>query len=112
MQRFASVIGLKAEKVEDYKRLHASIWPEVARMIAKSNLRNYSIFLRRMPDGSHYLFSYFEYVGSDFNADMAQMAADPATQRWWSYCEPCQVPLTNRLASEWWSSMEEVFHQS
>lgn len=112
MQRFASVIGLKAEKVEDYKRLHAAIWPEVARMIAKSNLRNYSIFLRQMPGGSHYLFSYFEYVGTDFKADMAQMAADPATQRWWSHCEPCQVPLTNRLTSEWWSSMEEVFHQS
>ena len=57
-----------------------------------------------------YLLSYSEYTGSDFAADMAKMASDPATQRWWSLCEPCQKPLNQRSPDEWWSGMEEVFH--
>ena len=40
----------------------------------------------------HYLFSYFEYTGSDFAADMAKLAADPTTQRWWEVCKPCHEP--------------------
>ena len=67
-------------------------------------------FVARMPDGRHYLFSYFEYAGSDFAADTARMAADPRTQEWWSICEPCQQPLADRASGEWWAGMEEVFH--
>jgi hypothetical protein len=50
-------------------------------MIAACNIRNYSIYLHRLPDGNHYLFSYFEYVGSDFAGDMAKMAADVPPSR-------------------------------
>jgi L-rhamnose mutarotase len=110
MQRYGSIIGLKAEKLEEYKRLHAAAWPEVLAQIAGSNIRNFSIFLRRMPDGEHYLFSYFEYVGNDFAGDMARMAADPVTQRWWKLTDPCQEPLADRGPKEWWAAAEEVFH--
>ena len=109
--RYGSVIGLRAEKLDEYRRLHAAVWPQVAKMITETNIRNYSIYLRKMPDGNHYLFSYFEYVGRDFAADMAKMAADPVTQQWWELCIPCQEPLADRKDGEWWASMEEVFHQ-
>jgi len=104
------VIRLRADKVEEYKRLHAAVWPDVLKMIRECNIRNYSIYLRELDDGEHYLFSYFEYVGDDFAADMARMAADPATQRWWDVCKPCQKPLESRRAGEWWAALEEVFH--
>lgn len=110
MQRYGMVLGVKAEKLARYKELHAAVWPDVLKQIRQSNIRNYSIYLRRMPDGQHYLFSYFEYVGKDFTGDMARMAADPVTQKWWAECIPCQVPLPDRAEGEWWSAMEEVFH--
>ena len=110
MQRYGSVVGVRAEKLEEYKRLHAAVWPEVLDMIRRCNIRNYSIFLRRLDDGRQYLFSYFEYTGGDFAADMARMAADPATQQWWEVCKPCQEPLADRAPDEWWAGMEEVFH--
>ncbi len=106
MQRYGSVIRVRPEKLEEYKRLHAAVWPGVARMITECNIRNYSIFYR---DG--FLFGYFEYVGEDYEADMARMAADPVTQQWWQHCEPCQVPLDTCAEGEWWAPMEEVFHQ-
>jgi L-rhamnose mutarotase len=110
VKRYGSIIGLRPEKIDEYKRLHAAAWPEVLAMIEACNMRNYSIFLRKLPDGNHYLFSYFEYLGSDFSADMAKMAADPKTREWWSHCEPCQEPLPDRADGEWWADMEEVFH--
>jgi L-rhamnose mutarotase len=111
MKRFGSVIEVQSEKVGEYTQLHAAVWPGVLRKIKQCNIQNYSIYLRKMPDGHYYLFSYFEYCGSDFQADMALMAADPETQRWWAVCKPCQVPLPDRAEGEWWASMEEVFHQ-
>jgi L-rhamnose mutarotase len=109
--RYGSVIGLREEKIDEYKRLHAAVWPEIARMLRDCNVRNYSIYLRKLPDGKHYLFSYFEYVGSDFQADMARMGADAKTKEWWRLTDPCQKPLDDRKPGEWWASMEEVFHQ-
>ena len=111
MKRYGMVIGLRPEKLAEYKKLHAAVWPEVLRMIHACHIRNYSIYLRQLEDGRHYLFSYFEYTGDDFKADMAKMAADPTTQKWWSFCEPCQQPLADRAPGEWWAEMEEVFHE-
>lgn len=110
-QRFGSVIGLRPEKIEEYKRLHAAIFPEVAKALRAANIRNYSIYLRKLPDGNHYLFSYFEYVGNDFQADMAPMGSNPEVKRWLALTDPCQKPLADRREGEWWASMEEVFHQ-
>jgi L-rhamnose mutarotase len=110
MQRYGSIVGVREEKLDEYKRLHAAAWPGVLKTIAECNLRNYSIFLRRLPDGKQYLFSYFEYHGRDFDADMAKMAADPVTQEWWAVCKPCLEPLPDIAAGQCWAEMEEVFH--
>lgn len=105
MRRYGSVIRVWPERLEEYKRLHASVWPDVLQTIAECNIRNYSIFLK---DG--FLFGYFEYVGEDYQADMARMAADPVTQEWWKLTAPCQLPLETRREGEWWAEMEELFH--
>lgn len=110
--RYGKVIGIRAEKIDEYKRMHAAVWPEVANALREANIRNFAIYLRKLPDGKHYLFNYFEYIGNDFKADMAQMASNPDVKRWWTFTEPCQEPLADRAADEWWASMEEVaFHK-
>ena len=107
MQRKGMILGLKPDKVEAYRRLHAAVWPEILAKISDCNIRNYSIYLK---EPENLLFSYFEYHGTDFDADMARMAADPRTQDWWAVCMPCQEPLATRKDGEWWAGMEEVFH--
>ena len=102
MKRYGMLIGVRPEKLDEYRRLHADVWPGVLKTIHDCNIRNYSIFHK---DG--YLFSYFEYIGEDFEADMARMAADPVTQEWWVLCQP----LPTRAEGErWWAQMEEMFH--
>jgi L-rhamnose mutarotase len=105
MKRYGSVIKLRPEKLAEYKELHAHVWPEVLRQIQECNIRNYSIYFK---DG--FLFSYFEYHGDDYAADMKKMAADANTQKWWTLTDPCQEPLETRKPGEWWASMEEYFH--
>jgi L-rhamnose mutarotase len=108
MKRYGSVIGIRPEAIGEYKRLHAAVWPDVLRQIKASNISNYTIFLR---EPENLLFSYFEYRGTDFEADMAAMAADPSTQEWWAVCMPLQQRLGANRDGEWWGSMEEVFHE-
>ncbi len=107
MKRYASVIGIRPEAIAEYKRLHAAVWPDVLRQIKASNISNYSIYLK---EPENLMFAYYEYHGTDHDADMAAMAADPRTQEWWAVCMPLQAPLETRRDGEWWAAMEEVFH--
>ena len=106
MKRYAQVIGIKPERIEVYKQLHAAVWPAALKQIHASNIRNYSIYLY-----NNTLFAYFEYVGDDFEGDMAKMAADSMTQEWWAICSPMQTPVAETQAGgEKWHNIEEVFH--
>lgn len=109
MKRIGSVTRVRTEKVDEYVLLHANVWPGVLRTIQECNIRNYSIFLKKLPDGHHYLFSYFEYVGNDFDADMKKMAANPETQKWWAICKPCLEPVEELPPGEVWAPMNQVF---
>ncbi|QDL91648.1 L-rhamnose mutarotase [Paroceanicella profunda] len=107
MQRMGMMIGIAPEAIPEYRRLHAEVWPEVLERLRRSNITNYSIFLR---EPENVMFSYWEYTGTDFPADSAAIAADPVTQRWWKICGPMQRPLSTRAEGEWWAALEEVFH--
>ncbi len=73
--------------------------------LTAGNIHNYSIYRH-----GDLLFSYFEYTGDDYESDMAAIAADSETQRWWSVQEPLQRPLDDRAPGEWWKELPEVFH--
>ncbi len=105
VKRYGWVIKVKSEKLDYYKELHANPWPEINAKLKECNIQNYSIYYR---DGL--LFSYLEYTGSDFEADMAKMAADTMTQKWWKETDPCQEPVDSAEDGVWWADMEEIYH--
>ncbi len=105
VHRIGQVIRLRPEHAAEYLKLHEAVWPEVLAMITACNIRNYSIFRH-----GDLLFSYFEYVGRDFDADMRKMAADPVTQRWWKLTDPCQERIEGTPDGEQWLEIPEVFH--
>jgi len=99
MKRMGMVIGIKPERIAEYKKTHAAVWPEVLAKISDCNVRNYTIFLR---EPENLLFGYFEYHGKDWAADSAKMADDPKTQEWWAIHNPMQAPLASRNEGDWW----------
>ncbi len=102
VKRYASTSRLTPEKADYYKSLHAAPWKQINDMIKACNIQNYSIYVH-----GDVLFSYYEYVGADYEADMAKMAADPETQRWWGECVPCMNPYTEDGP---WLDIQEVYH--
>src|SRR5262245_12552173 len=108
IKRFASVIGLRPDKEQYYRELHANAWPAGLDRLTKSNITNCSIYIAEL-DGRKYLFSYFEYTGDNFETDMKAIADDPETQRWWKQTDPCQLPLDDGRTIGKWTSLEMVF---
>jgi L-rhamnose mutarotase len=109
-RRLGSVIGIPKKSILAYTQLHAAPWPGVIAAIEKANIRNYSIYIGQIKPDEYYLFSYFEYVGTDFDKDMAEIDKDPTSIEWWKYTDPLQKPLSIAKPGEQWHSMDEVFH--
>ena len=90
IKRFGGVIGLNPEKEQYYRILHSGTWTAVLDRLKKSNVQNFSIYVTAL-ESKKYLFSYYEYTGNDYGGDMAKIAADPITQRWWKECASFHV---------------------
>ena len=107
VRRIGMVIGIKPEKIKQYKALHADSNSGVRYLLSKYHIRDFSIYLRRLDDGKDYLFGYYEYDGKDYQADMNHLAAEPRNQEWLSVMDPLQVPLRGEKS---WATMDLVYH--
>jgi L-rhamnose mutarotase len=106
-KRIGMAIGIKAEKLELYKELHAGGYSGVRDLLVKYNIRNFSIFLQHFDDGKPYLFAYYEYVGNDYADDMAKLEAEPRNIAWLKLTDSFQIPLHGESS---WATMEEIFY--
>jgi len=93
---------LKPEKVSDYVKLHAEPWPELMQLIADCNIHNYSISLR----GTE-LYTYYEYTGEDYEADMKKMDESAVMQNWWQYSKPCFLYHEDGI---YYDDLQEIFY--
>ena len=106
---FAAITGLKPEMEMQYRTLHQTSWPGVLAALDRSNVANFSVYLVDIGE-KLYLFYTFDYVGDDFDADMAAMGADPVTRRWWKFTDACQQPLPAAAEKgKIWTDLNPVF---
>ncbi len=110
VQRFGRIAKIRADKIEQFKALHETIWPEVSDALRKHKIQNYSIYLKDLKEGEYFLFSYFESRGRDAEVRTAAINADEALQRWEKAVgEECLAKISADDSS-WWVDMEEVFY--
>jgi L-rhamnose mutarotase len=98
MQRIAFVMQLHAGCEEEYRRRHASIWPELAALLRDTGIRDYSIFLDEKT------LQLFAVLQIDDAIKLDSLAGQPVMRRWWGYMKdmmdtnpdqsPVVVPLT------------------
>ena len=111
MKKFFGQIGrIKPECIEEYCRLHevdvyTEKWAGVLQLIRDCNIQNYNIFIE-----GDVVFGYYEYVGDDYEADMAKMAADPLNQEWWSHTRPCFTKYKADSPEAFYTDMKQIFH--
>ena len=106
-KRVGMIVGLQSDKITEYKALHADGNPGVRDLLRKYNMRNFNIFLVKMDDGKYYEFGFYEYVGDNYEEDMAKLAAEPRNKEWLTVCDPMQAPLQGESS---WKIMEQVYY--
>ncbi len=105
MKRVAFLLKVKPDKIEEYKRIHQNVWPEMLDALRRNGWHNYSLFMR--DDGL--LFGYFETPES-FQAALAGMAKEEVNKRWQDMMAPFFEGLTGAHADQSMIELEEVFH--
>ena len=105
MKRIAFVLKVKEDRLEEYKRHHQAVWPEMLDALRQAGWHNYSLFMRK--DGL--LFGYFE-TPKDFRAALAAMTNKEVNTRWQEFMTPYFESLEGERPDERMLELEEVFH--
>ena len=77
MQRVGFLLKVREDRIDEYKRHHRAVWPEMLAALRRHGWRNYSLFMA--PDGL--LFGYFE-ADESFAESLAGMAGEEVNARW------------------------------
>lgn len=101
MKRIANITKLKPGMAEDYKALHDAIWEEIVAAGHQYGLRNFTMFRK-----DDYIFSYYEYVGDDFAADMAEKAKCKNQAEWQVECGKFKTDIDGQAVIP----LEEFWH--
>jgi L-rhamnose mutarotase len=97
MTRIAFKMKLHAGVVEEYKRRHDEIWPELAKLLKDTTVSDYSIFL---DESTNSLFATLKVEQREL---MDQLPSHPVMKKWWAYMKdlmesnadnsPVSIPL-------------------
>jgi L-rhamnose mutarotase len=104
MRRVCFVLQVKPERIEEYKRRHRAVWPEMLAALRETGWTNYSLFLR--PDGL--LIGYLET--RDFDRARKEIARMEVNQRWQTQMADFFVENDGLLPDQSIVSLEEIFH--
>ncbi|MGP4112686.1 L-rhamnose mutarotase [Streptomyces sp. 4N509B] len=104
MQRVCFLLKVRADRLEEYRRRHAEVWPEMLDALSATGWRNYSLFLR--DDGL--LVGYLET--EDFAAAQRAMAETEVNARWQAEMAGFFEALDGSRPDEAMTPLTEVFH--
>jgi L-rhamnose mutarotase len=96
MQRRVWLLRVKEGKEEEYRRAHASVWPELIQAGQEAGFKNHSTFLL-----GRTVIAYIE--AEDIDAAMARTINSDVNRRW-------DKAMSELLEETDAPSFEEVFH--
>jgi L-rhamnose mutarotase len=105
MPRVCFQLQVKPDRIAEYKRRHAAVWPDMLEALHRTGWHNYSLFLRE--DGL--LIGYFETPDS-VAAAQAGMATTEVNARWQAEMGELFEELDGRAPDEGFLVLEEIFH--
>jgi L-rhamnose mutarotase len=103
MNRVGFQFSINQEKIEEYKKLHQHVWPEMLAALREAGWHNYTLFMRE--DGL--VFGYFETEES-LSAAQAKMAEKEINTRWQEFMSP--FTSGEDRPDENFVELEEYFH--
>lgn len=104
MKRVGFILKVREDLMEEYKKRHESVWPEMREALSRNGWHNYSLFMR--DDGM--LFGYFETPDS-FATALNGMDEEEINERWQEEMAPF-FEGTGLHADQMMEELVEVFH--
>jgi L-rhamnose mutarotase len=104
MPRYCLLGHVDEANLEEYRRRHAAVWPDLLRALADAGWRNYSLFLR--DDGL--LIGYAE--ADDLDVAQARVAATEVNTRWQREMATLFALPDGAAPDDSWQLIPEVFH--
>ncbi len=102
MNRYCLLGHVDPDRIAEYRRVHAAVWPELLEALRDAGWRNYSLFLR--DDGL--LIGYVE--ADDLDVAQAKVAATEVNIRW--QAEMSELFATEGPPDQVWEIVPEVFN--
>lgn len=102
MNRIAFKMYLKPGCIQEYKRRHDELWPEIKQLLAAEGIHDYSIFL---DEANNELFAVQKISGDGNSQDLGTHAIN---QKWWDYM--ADISVVNPDNSPITEPLLEVFH--
>ena len=104
MKRVCFTLQVRPDRLDEYRRRHAAVWPDMLQALADTGWRNYSLFLA--DDGL--LVGYVE--ADDLHASLEAMARTEVNARWQAEMAPFFMGLDGRGPDEGFVLLEEIFN--
>ena len=104
MQRVCFLLKVRTDRLEEYRRRHEAVWPDMLAALRETGWHNYSLFLR--DDGL--LVGYLET--DDFDAARAAMENTEVNARWQAEMAPFFEDLEGQRPDEGLLRLDEAFH--
>jgi L-rhamnose mutarotase len=104
MYRVCFTLRVRPDRLDEYRRRHAEVWPEMLEALRDTGWHDYSLFLR--DDGL--LVGYF--LTEDLAAARAGMAATEVNARWQAEMAPFFEGLDGAAPDEGFTVLDEVFN--
>jgi L-rhamnose mutarotase len=102
MKRHAFKMKLKRGFEQEYKKRHDEIWPELAKLLSKAGIRDYSIFL---DEQTLTLFAVQKLADDNKAGDLRK---HPIMRKWWDYMADIMDVEADNSPVE--VELKEVFH--
>jgi L-rhamnose mutarotase len=102
VKRYAFKMRLKPGCIEEYHRRHDNVWPELAALLKKNGISDFSIFF---DEETNSLFAVQKQAGASSSQDLGTF---DVVKRWWEYMSdimdtnPDKSPVSIPLVEVYW----------
>ena len=101
-KRVAFKMKLNPGVVEDYRKRHDNLWPELHKLLKDAGISEYSIFF---DEETNILFAFQKQAGEQDSQDLGNTEI---VKKWWKYM--ADIMETNADNSPVSTPLEEVFY--
>jgi L-rhamnose mutarotase len=104
MERVCFLARVRPERLDEYRKRHEEVWPDMVTALREAGWGNYSLFLT--DDGL--LVGYLET--DDYQATLGRMAETEVNSRWQEDMAPYFAEPSGRPPDQGFRRVAEIFH--